>query len=152
MKVRKFTASEDINERREIREMFINKDIQVITAIKCLDEGVNIPAIEKAFILASSTNPKEYIQRRGRVLRKFPGKEYAEIYDFITLPRKLSDVKYLSAEERKYDLSLVRREFARMVNFANTARNPSEIDLLKQEIEETYETRNLILDEERNGE
>ena len=39
-----------------------------------------------------------------------------------------------------------------MVNFANTARNPSEIDLLKQEIEETYETRNLILDEERNGE
>ena len=152
MKVRKFTASEDINERREIREMFINREIQVITAIKCLDEGVNIPAIEKAFILASSTNPKEYIQRRGRVLRKYPGKEYAEIYDFITLPRKLSDVKYLSAEERKYDLSLVRREFARMVDFSNTARNPSEIDLLKQEIEETYETRNLILDEERNGE
>ena len=147
MKVRKFTSSEDINERKEICEMFINKDIQVITAIKCLDEGVNIPAIEKAFILASSTNPKEYIQRRGRVLRKSPGKEYAEIYDFITLPRKLSDVKYLSEEEKKYDLSLVRREFARMIDFANTARNPSEIDLLKKEIEETYATKKLKLEE-----
>lgn len=147
MKVRKFTSSEDINERKEICEMFINKDIQVITAIKCLDEGVNIPAIEKAFILASSTNPKEYIQRRGRVLRKSTGKEYAEIYDFITLPRKLSDVKYLSEEEKKYDLSLVRREFARMIDFANTARNPSEIDLLKKEIEETYATKKLKLEE-----
>lgn len=138
MKVRKFTSSESIRERTEIREMFINKEIQVITAIKCLDEGVNIPAIEKAFIMASSTNPKEYIQRRGRVLRKSPGKEYAEIYDFITMPRKLENVKYLSAEERKYDLSLVKREFERMINFADTARNPSEIDELKRKIEEIY--------------
>ena len=51
----------------------------------------NIPSIKTAFILASSTNPKEYIQRRGRVLRTFPGKRHADIYDFITLPVPLVD-------------------------------------------------------------
>ena len=94
LRVRKFTSFEDRNEREEIKAMFSTGfQIQVITAIKCLDEGVNIPNIRKAFILASSTNPKEYVQRRGRVLRKAPGKKFAEIFDFITLPRKLNEVK-----------------------------------------------------------
>ena len=65
--------------------------IQALIAIKCLDEGVNIPSIKTAFILASTTNPKEYIQRRGRVLRKFDGKDFAVIYDFITIPKDLND-------------------------------------------------------------
>lgn len=148
MSVRKFTSSEGIEERTEIKEMFINKEIQVITAIKCLDEGVNIPAIQKAFILASSTNPKEYIQRRGRVLRKAEGKKYAEIFDFITLPRPLSDVKYLSIEEKKNDLTLVRREFARMIDFAYTAKNPSRIEELKRKIEDAYTIVDLAIDGE----
>ena len=94
MKVAKFTANESIKERLKIKESFVSKDgIQAIVAIKCLDEGVNIPGIKTAFILASTTNPKEYIQRRGRVLRKAEGKEYAEIYDFITLPRHLNEEK-----------------------------------------------------------
>ena len=147
IKVRKFTSDEDIAERSEIKEMFVNKEIQVITAIKCLDEGVNIPAIQKAFIMASSTNPKEYVQRRGRVLRKYEGKEYAEIFDFITLPRKLEDVKYLSPEEKKYDLSLVRREFERMLDFADTAQNPSSIEILKSDIESVYKIEKTIVDE-----
>lgn len=139
MKVRRFTASESKEERNEIRDMFsTGTQIQVIAAIKCLDEGVNIPAIKTAFIMASSTNPKEYIQRRGRVLRKHPGKEYAEIYDFITLPRHLDDVRYCSAKERESDLSLVRREFDRMLDFAETARNPLEIDDLKENIMDAY--------------
>lgn len=139
MKIRKFTASENKEERKEIREMFsTGSDIQVIAAIKCLDEGVNIPAIRTAFIMASSTNPKEYIQRRGRVLRRSPGKNYAEIYDFITLPRPLEDVKYCSPEEISSDLSLVKKEFARMLDFAETARNPFEIDNLKDRIIEAY--------------
>lgn len=147
IKVRKFTSDEDIAERSEIKEMFVNKEIQVISAIKCLDEGVNIPAIQKAFIMASSTNPKEYVQRRGRVLRKYEGKEYAEIFDFITLPRKLEDVKYLSPEEKKYDLSLVRREFERMLDFADTAQNPSSIEILKSDIESVYKMEKTIVDE-----
>lgn len=139
MKVRKFTSSENKKERQEIKEMFVNEEIQVITAIKCLDEGVNIPAINKAFILASSTNPKEYIQRRGRVLRKSPGKKYAEIYDFITLPRQLSEVKYCNKSEKEIDLSLVRHEFDRLKEFADTSRNPSDSDSLKEKILDAYD-------------
>ena len=138
MKVRKFTSSEDMTTRTEIKRMFVDELIQVITAIKCLDEGVNIPAINRAFILASSTNPKEYIQRRGRVLRKSEGKSYAEIYDFITLPRRLDDVKYLNTEARKRDLNLVCREFKRMRDFANSAQNPADTDFLIQKIQDEY--------------
>ena len=139
MKVRKFTSSENREEREEIRRDFASGDkLQVITAIKCLDEGVNIPAIKKAFILASSTNPKEYIQRRGRVLRKAKGKTHAEIYDFITLPRPLSDVKFCSPQELEYDLTLVRKEFERMMDFADTSNNPFAIDSIKEEFQTTY--------------
>ena len=139
MRVHKFTSEEDKDERDEIKRMFASgTELQVITAIKCLDEGVNIPAIKKAFILASSTNPKEYIQRRGRVLRKAKGKEYADIFDFITLPRSLESVAYCDAQELSYDLSLVRKEFTRMIDFAETARNPFEIDELKEKIQNVY--------------
>ena len=119
MKVRRFTSSENKEEREDIRTSFAaGDDLQAIVAIKCLDEGVNIPAIKTAFILASSTNPKEYIQRRGRVLRKAKGKEYAVINDFITLPRKLDRVPYLNPENVKYDLSLIIIEFLRIDDFA----------------------------------
>lgn len=139
MKVHKFTSEESKEERDEIKRMFASgTELQVITAIKCLDEGVNIPAIKKAFILASSTNPKEYIQRRGRVLRRAKGKEYAEIFDFITLPRPLGEVQFCSEEELSCDLSLVRKEFLRMIDFAETARNPFEIDKLKEDIQYAY--------------
>ena len=71
MSVAKFTSNENIETRSKIKEQFQMGDrLQAIVAIKCLDEGVNIPGIRTAFILASTTNPKEYIQRRGRVLRK----------------------------------------------------------------------------------
>lgn len=144
MKVHKFTSAENKEERAEIKEMFADgQSLQVITAIKCLDEGVNIPAIKKAFILASSTNPKEYIQRRGRVLRKFPGKEYADIFDFITLPRPLEDVDLCSPEEINYDLALVRKEFVRMLDFANTARNPYSINELRDNILSAYNRNNV---------
>ncbi len=139
MKVHKFTSEESKEERDEIKRMFASgTELQVITAIKCLDEGVNIPSIKKAFILASSTNPKEYIQRRGRVLRRAKGKEYAEIFDFITLPRPLEEVQFCSEEELLCDLSLVRKEFLRMIDFAETARNPYEIDKLKEDIQNAY--------------
>ena len=145
MRVRKFTSAESPEERQEIKEMFLNRTIQAITAIRCLDEGVNIPAISRAFILASSTNPKEYIQRRGRVLRKHPGKEFAEIYDFITLPRPLDSVRYCSEEEKKYDRSLLEREFERMIDFADAARNPFEVDGLKLKLKDLYQIQENYL-------
>lgn len=147
MKVAKFTANESIKERLKIKESFVSKDgIQAIVAIKCLDEGVNIPGIKTAFILASTTNPKEYIQRRGRVLRKAEGKEYAEIYDFITLPRHLNEAKVLSKKKLEYDISLVAREVRRMKEFSNLSKNNMSCKKLIMDIEEIYGNLDLNLE------
>lgn len=147
MKVAKFTANESIEERLKIKDSFVSKDgIQAIVAIKCLDEGVNIPGIKTAFILASTTNPKEYIQRRGRVLRKAEGKEYAEIYDFITLPRHLNEAKVLSKEKLEYDISLVTREVRRMKEFSNLSKNSMSCQKLIMDIEEIYGDLDLNLE------
>ena len=117
-------------------------------AIKCLDEGVNIPGIKTAFILASTTNPKEYIQRRGRVLRIAPNKEYAEIYDFITLPRDLKETRVLSKEKLGYDISLINKEIARMKEFSSLSRNNLSCKKLIMDINEAYEGFYLDLDVE----
>lgn len=141
MKVAKFTSEEDIQTRNSIKQHFKNgDDLQAIAAIKCLDEGVNIPGIKTAFILASTTNPKEYIQRRGRVLRKSPetGKKLAEIYDFVTLPRPLEEVPGLTEEQKKRDLSLVKNEIRRLNEFAHLSDNPMETESLILDIVEKY--------------
>jgi superfamily II DNA or RNA helicase len=64
---------------------FFERNGGVVLAIKCLDEGIDIPIINKAIVLASSTNPREYIQRRGRVLRRHPLKARAQIWDLVTV-------------------------------------------------------------------
>lgn len=127
MRVGRFTSQETPQERAQIRAAFAEGDmLQALVAIKCLDEGVNIPSIKTAFILASSTNPKEYIQRRGRVLRKFPGKDYAVIFDFITLPFPMDELRLQSREIINSTKGLVKREIVRMLDFAEIAENPSE--------------------------
>jgi superfamily II DNA or RNA helicase len=84
--VHKFTASESLDERMNLIRDFSKNRIDVLVAIRCLDEGIDIPTIEKALILASNNDPKEFIQRRGRILRLSEGKELAHIYDVIALP------------------------------------------------------------------
>jgi len=141
MKVAKFTSEETIEERSAIKQHFKDgDDLQGIVAIKCLDEGVNIPGIQTAFILASTTNPKEYIQRRGRVLRKSPqtGKEFAEIYDFVTLPRPLDEVSGLTEDQMKRDLSLVKNELARVTEFGRLAMNSMDATKLVWDICDCY--------------
>lgn len=141
MDVAKFTAEEDMTQREAIKEHFKNgEDLQAIVAIKCLDEGVNIPGIKTAFILASTTNPKEYIQRRGRVLRLSPetGKEYAEIYDFITLPRPLDEIYSLTEAEFNMDLNLVRNELTRMIEFSRLSMDAITSRQLIWDIERAY--------------
>ncbi|WP_455796785.1 DEAD/DEAH box helicase family protein [Clostridium butyricum] len=140
MKVSQFTSKENNIERSIIKDKFANgDDLQALVAIKCLDEGVNIPKIKTAFILASTTNPKEYIQRRGRVLRKSKDKKYAEIYDFITLPRNLSSVKGYSEQEIISDKSLVINEVKRMIEFSSLSLNPYESDMILEEIKDAYD-------------
>lgn len=140
MKVSKFTSEENINERQIIKKDFEEKYLQCLVAIKCLDEGVNIPNIKTAFILASTTNPKEYIQRRGRVLRKSKTlkKDFAEIYDFITLPRILDSVQYLTKEQIKLEISLVKKEITRMEEFGKLSMNPATTNELIYRIKDVY--------------
>lgn len=140
MKVAQFTSKENMQERAIIKKEFSEgKNLQALVAIKCLDEGVNIPAIKTTFILASTTNPKEYIQRRGRVLRKSEGKDFAEIYDFITIPRSIDEVIYETSEEKKKGRALVVNELVRAIEFARLSMN--EISAMEKidEIKELYE-------------
>lgn len=135
MSVRRFTSQENLEERQEIKKYFKSGQYQVITAIRCLDEGVNIPGIKTAFILASSRNPKEFIQRRGRLLRKSDNKDKAVIYDFVTLPRRLEDVLPMNFES---DKSIIIGELFRMQEFARLSDNPYEAENLMNEIMFAY--------------
>lgn len=138
MSVHEYTSEETMDERRELKKQFVHGDLQALVAIKCLDEGVNIPSIRTAFILASSTNPREYIQRRGRVLRLAEGKEYAEIYDFICLPDSFQNLMSYGADELKMFKALITNETNRMKEFGKYAINPDKSVILVNKIIEEY--------------
>lgn len=151
MKVSQFTSRENIVERAILkREFSEGKMLQALIAIKCLDEGVNIPKIKIAFILASTTNPKEYIQRRGRVLRLSEGKEYAEIYDFLALPRPLDEVSSLTEDQLKRELSLVKNELKRAEEFSRIAMNMVEADAIINDIKEAYSINDSLINFEED--
>lgn len=137
--VTKFTAEESKEERQSIISAFTNKVIQTIVAIKCLDEGVNIPSTKNAYILASSGNEKEFIQRRGRVLRKTIGKTHANIYDFIVLPRDLKQNNAVDDEMIKVDKTIMRREIRRVTEFAKLSLNSYEANQLINDLERQYD-------------
>ncbi len=138
MKISKFIAEKSSEERDLIIQNFKDKNIQAIAAIKCLDEGVNIPSIKTAFILASSTNPKEYIQRRGRVLRLSEGKDFAEIYDFICLPEELKTLENKTEEENEIFKSLAAKEVRRMEEFSSLSQNGYESEPLIKKIKDVF--------------
>lgn len=149
MKVSQFTSKENVEERNILkREFAAGSNLQALIAIKCLDEGVNIPKIKTAFILASTNNPKEYIQRRGRVLRLAEGKDYAEIYDFITLPRKLDEVTGITEEQMKRELTLVKNELCRAEEFARIALNSVTASAILDDIRMAYDLQDYIIDYE----
>lgn len=153
MKVSQYTSKEDIEERKIIKEQFAEGEIlQALIAIKCLDEGVNIPSIKTAFILASTTNPKEYIQRRGRVLRLYKGKEFAEIYDFITLPKDVGSAFSATESEIHMGLGLVKNELKRAFEFARLADNYVEANMKLDEIREVYNITESLEDFEEEFE
>jgi len=135
MTTHRFTSEEDIETRRLLKEGFADGEYQALTAIKCLDEGVNIPNIQIAFILASSRNPKEFIQRRGRVLRNARGKSRATIYDFVTLPRSLNNIRFGDFES---DRSIIIGEMARVYEFGRYSVNSRIADDLIDEIQAAY--------------
>ncbi|MBL8599935.1 MAG: DEAD/DEAH box helicase family protein [Devosia sp.] len=97
----------------------------VVVSIRCLDEGVDIPAVTHALILASSRNPREFIQRRGRVLRRFPGKYLAHVFDVLVTPS-------IDLEERGDFDGMLEGELARAIEFGRHAINPAAISDLER--------------------
>ncbi len=118
LKVHEFVGTMNMQERASVIQSFSNGEIDGIVAIKCLDEGVDIPATKRAYILSSTTNPKEFIQRRGRILRIYSNKIRAYIYDFMVGPWKL-----INNVEDKYLKKLLIRELPRFAEFNSCAEN-----------------------------
>lgn len=122
-------------ERRALLRRFVSgEDLRFLVAMRCLDEGVDIPDARVAYILASSTNPRQFIQRRGRLLRQVPGEEkVATIYDYLAMPQQ-NRVDDVSDAER----GLVRRELERATEFAQQADNFADCLALLRPIKERY--------------
>ena len=118
--ISKFTSLESRRDRGKIMSDFTEGAIDSLVSMRVLDEGIDIPACKRAFILASSSNPRQFIQRRGRILRRYPGKEFAEIFDFIVLPSDRSNEKIFE--------NLVRKELSRVMDFVKTASNRLEVE------------------------
>lgn len=124
LKTHTFTSEENQYERQKILKDFKDKKLDAISAIRCLDEGIDIPDLRRAFILSSSTNPKEFIQRRGRILRKSENKVFAEIYDFIVVSSLDEEyIRGLSDEELEIEKRILSRELERFNEFCNLAIN-----------------------------
>lgn len=122
-RVSRFTSRESREERKRILNNFEDGTTEILTSIRCLDEGVDVPATRTAYILASTTNPRQYIQRRGRILRNHPGKNVAVIHDFITIPDSSGRNNFLPGSQQRSEKSMVRNELTRALEFAEAARN-----------------------------
>jgi len=130
----RITYEEDLDERKIILDKFGDGKFKILVAIRCLDEGVDIPQTSEAIFLASTTNPRQFIQRRGRILRKFRGKKSAKIVDFIVMT---------TGKE------IFRRELDRMIEFGKVSSNWSEIrhlldDIVESDLLEEYKVKGLI--------
>lgn len=115
-----YEETADREQTKRILQSFQEGTLRVLTAKRVLDEGVNIPQIQKAFVLASTTVERQWVQRRGRLLRQCEeiGKTHSEVHDFVVLPPDTDD------DVR----ALVRSELDRVKEFANLARNAGRPD------------------------
>jgi len=114
--VKQYTSNS--KNRKEILEDYEAGKVHVLTSMKCLDEGVDVPRSELAIFCSSTGNPRQFIQRRGRVLRLHKDKVHAVIYDLVVVPE-------ISVEESNYEMerNLVKKEIERVVDFSNLAMN-----------------------------
>jgi len=117
----------NISEREFLLQKFAENKYQVLVAMKCLDEGVDIPPARKAILMASSGNPREYIQRIGRVIRRYPDKEEAIIYDIIVIP----SFNELFPEFRAIEWKIFKKEIERYEYIAmNSINNAEALELI----------------------
>ncbi len=129
--VRKFVSGQ--KDREQILYDFSTGRLQVLTSMKCLDEGVDVPRSELAIFCSSTGNPRQFIQRRGRVLRTHPDKSMAELHDLVVAP----ELNPYTASYRM-EQSLLRTELMRVNNFALLSENPSYSEMELREVIDFY--------------
>lgn len=129
--VRQFTS--ESNDRETMLKGFADGDIDVLTSMKCLDEGVDVPRSEFAVFCSSTGNPRQFIQRRGRVLRTHKDKRFAIIHDLVVIPENIFDEECYALEK-----SLVQSELKRVRDFAVLSENLNDTDNELQEILDHY--------------
>jgi DNA or RNA helicases of superfamily II len=132
-----YTGTNSKRQRSAILSGFENGDIDVLLAMKCLDEGVDVPRAEYGIFASSTGNPRQFIQRRGRLLRKHLDKTFAYIYDMIVVPNFQSS--HYSTDFFKIEKSLVRGELARVAYFADLATNTHSVKGVLQDLADHYE-------------
>lgn len=132
MRIDKFIAETPGEERQRMIKDLDSEVLQGLVAIRCLDEGVDIPSTQNAVLLASSTNPRQFIQRRGRVLRKEEGKKDANIYDMIVTPPQ-------DAAVTEIERSLLKKELTRFAEFADLAKNNGIARAVILELQKKYD-------------
>lgn len=129
--VRKFVSGQ--KNREEILSDFADGKLQVLTSMKCLDEGVDVPRSELAIFCSSTGNPRQFIQRRGRVLRTHPDKKMAELHDLVVVPELNPNSSSFRMEQ-----SLLRGELMRVNNFALLSENPSFSEMELRDVMNRY--------------
>lgn len=129
--VRQFTS--ESKDRDLMLKEFANGEIDVLSSMKCLDEGVDVPRSELAIFCASTGNPRQFIQRRGRVLRTHPDKHIAVIHDLVVVPDSSIDDEYYSLEK-----NLIEGELKRVRDFAMLSENLNDADTEMKEVLERY--------------
>ena len=127
-----YTEEDSTAARTAKRRSFEAGTLQGLVAIRCLDEGVDIPAVRAAVILASSSNPRQFIQRRGRILRPSPSKDHAEVFDIIVVPP--SDVCEWDSER-----TMLSKELRRLAEFADLALNSGQARSKILELQKTFD-------------
>lgn len=120
------TRYQGLSERDWILHQFSNGTTKILLAIKCLDEGVDIPAARTGFIMASSGNPREFIQRRGRLLRPSADKEFATIYDFVVGPPLTQNSKGKSSSW----IAIFKKELERIEEISSDAMNREQVQTI----------------------
>ncbi|SHL08345.1 DEAD/DEAH box helicase family protein [Flavobacterium chilense] len=108
------------NDKECVLEQFANGEIDVLTSMKCLDEGVDVPRAELAIFCASTGNPRQFVQRRGRILRNHQEKQFAYIHDLVVIPEINPN-----SESYKMERSMLKKELERVNNFALLSENSS---------------------------
>ena len=133
--VKKFTS--DSKERNKMLADFASGELEVLTSMKCLDEGVDVPRSEMAIFCASTGNPRQFIQRRGRILRTHKDKYHAVIHDLVVAPLVSSASDSFTMEQR-----LLANELKRVRDFASLSENA---DFALTELEDIVSYYNLSI-------